>query len=406
MAVGWKGLTSVASLAAFCSSVPVFFLGVIAVQVQADLGISPQRIGVAVGSYFAAGALTSRFLGGIGDRFSPGRTVAASLVLTVVSCVLMGSVATTWAALCGLMILAGVGNGLASPALAAVVLSTVPHARVGLSFGIKQASVAATMSVAGFAVPTLVIVFGWRSLFLCAAVIVLGSALLMQLLSRARQQSTGSTAPPEGWELSPLTRAGTACLVSGFGIGMAIATGMLAYATNSAVGMGLSESAAGLLVGASGAGAVAVRVLSGWAVDRQRFDHLGLGGGLMVLGSVGLATLAVQQPWAACVGFAMAFAFGWGWVGLMIYAVADLNRHRPAAASGIAQSAAATGGLLGPLVVGQLLANVGERVSWVACGAALALAAALVLATRRSLRSPARSAARAAPGAAATPRSG
>lgn len=125
----------------------------------------------------------------------------------------------------------------------------------------------------------------------------------------------------------------------------------------------------------------------GWLADRR-----GVHGdvttvvGLLAVGAVGLALLAVPGPVALVTGVVLGFGFGWAFPGLVNLAVVQVHPHAPASATSITQTGVYAGASLGPLLFGLTADYAGYPTAWLAAALAMLLAAGLMLAARRLLR--------------------
>ena len=98
------------------------------------------------------------------------------------------------------------------------------------------------------------------------------------------------------------------------------------------------------------------------------------GSGLLALGA------ATRSPAVFVAGGVVALGIGWGWNGLFNYAVVRSHLHMPARATGITQVGGRLGGVLGPFVVGWVVAADSYEAAWlVTAAAALAGVAAIGL---------------------------
>jgi len=367
------------SLNVLVSSIPVFFVSALSVQIQNEMDFGNNLQGTVIASYFAAAAIAARFLGQIGDRLHPAFTVRLSLLFTLASCLGIPLLASSWQTLCLFMVLAGGGNGIVSPALARVIAQSVPLARQGLSFGIKQSSFVVATLFGGVAIPLLALTIGWQFAFFGAAVlaaVLLGlpkDFLIAQSKKKAHATEDSSQRPP---------KSVLRLLAVAFGLGMAAATALAAFAIAAMVTAGIGIASAGIYLALGSAGAICIRLTAGWLIDRGRIDHLLLVIILLGLAAVGLLALSFGGPGTTGVAVIAAYTFTWGWAGLGFYAVVDLHRYRPASASGIAQSAAASGAVLGPIIFGLIATNSSYQVGWIAAAGLTALAAFFVYRAR------------------------
>ena len=111
---------------------------------------------------------------------------------------------------------------------------------------------------------------------------------------------------------------------------------------------------------------------------------------MLAVGVVGFVVLAVGTGLGNEVlfgaGAVVALGMGWGWNGLLTYAVVRSHPEAPAAATGVTQVGARLGGVLGPLVVGVVVAGGSYTAAWLLTAGAALAAAATVLLGQRLLR--------------------
>jgi predicted MFS family arabinose efflux permease len=140
---------------------------------------------------------------------------------------------------------------------------------------------------------------------------------------------------------------------------------MGAFYVESAASAGHPLAIAGVLLSVGSIAGIVSRLALGWLADRLPFDPLRVAGAMMILGTVGFFLVGYASgPGWLVLGTIVAFASGWGWPGLMQLGVVSEHMRAPAAASGIWHAGALTGGLLGPIVFGQIVTALGYRTAW------------------------------------------
>jgi cyanate permease len=277
-----------------------------------------------------------------------------------------------------LILLAGAWcNVLGQLASNLTLADSVPAARLGLSFGIKQAAIPVATLLAGAAVPTVALTIGWRWAYLIGAAVALLALLITPRDAAGRQRST--SAPGE--------RATAALSVIGLAAGLAAAAaGTLGiFLVASAVERGIDPGVAGLTLTLGSVVGLVLRLLHGWLADRRSGGHIAVVAGSLVLGAGGLALLAVPGTWALVLGTLFGFGLGWAWPGLLQFAVVRLNPSAPAAASSIVQTGVYAGGFIGPVGFGFLAAHLSFPTAWLVGAATMLVAAALMVLGRRML---------------------
>ena len=170
----------------------------------------------------------------------------------------------------------------------------MPAARLGLSFGIKQAAIPIATLLAGAAVPTVALTVGWRWAYLIGAAVALLALLITPRDAAGRERST--SAPGE--------RATAALSVIGIAAGLAAAAaGALGiFLVASAVDRGIDPGVAGLTLTLGSVVGLVLRLLHGWLADRRSGGHIAVVAGSLLLGAGGLALLAVPGTWALVMG--------------------------------------------------------------------------------------------------------
>ena len=359
-------------------ALPVYLLSAQAVLVREDLSFSEPQLGLAVSAFFAAGALVSVSAGVLVDRLGRRASTVVAGCLSGLSAGGIALAASSFATLLSLLILAGVANAALQVTANAAIARVVPSGRQGLAYALKQCAVPVSILLGGVAVPTVAVVFGWRWPFAAAAfgallVALLGLRLNSGLLIGPHHARTGER-PPTG-----------ALVVTAAGMTLASAacTSLGTFFPIWAFETGVTPGAAGLLLASVSALSIAARIGAGLAADRRRGHHLSAVAIHLVLGAVGFLLLAVGNVVALLVGAVLAFAVGWSWPGLLLYAVVQVGRDRPATSSSAVQVGAFTGGAVGPVLFGVLVSTTGYRFAWRAGALVLITAAALMLLARR-----------------------
>jgi MFS family permease len=259
-------------------------------------------------------------------------------------------------------------------------------------------------------VPAVALTLGWRWAFGIAAAAALGALALVPPDGRRLGRATGTGTPPEartgsqpeartGGQPEARTggqpevrnrpeRATRALVVIGLAVALAsAAAGSLGtFLVDSAVTRGLAPGTAGLALTLGSVVCVSARITGGWLADRLgAHGDVAAVAGLLAVGSVGLALLAVDGMVALAAGVLLGFGFGWAFPGLVNVAVVQLHPHAPAAATSITQTGVYAGGCAGPLAFGAVAAGPGYPTAWLGAAAAMLLAAGLILLGRRQL---------------------
>ncbi|MFC5061738.1 MFS transporter [Actinomycetospora atypica] len=356
---------------------PVFLLGASSVQVGAELGFSPASLGLLVAAYFGVSALMSLPVGKAVERFGSRVTSRVAVLGAAVAMLLTAVLARSLTTLTVILLCSAWCNVMGQLSSNLTLARSMPARRLGLSFGVKQASVPLATLLAGLAVPGLALTVGWRWSYVCAAVLALAA------LAGAPRGSAARDGEPGG----DTDRATAALAVIGVaaGLGAGAATGLGIFLVASAVDGGVSPGVAGLVLTMGSVIGLVVRVLLGWAADRRTGGHIAVVAGCMLAGAVGLVLLALPGPVALVVGVVLGFGLGWSWPGLLQFAVVRLNPEAPAAATSIVQVGVYAGGFLGPIGFGFTAGTVSFAAAWLFAAAAMVLAGGCALLGRRML---------------------
>lgn len=356
---------------------PVFAVGGLGVQLRSELGFGAALLGLGTAFFFGAAAAVSRPMGWLVERIGARlgmRMASAGSALCLFGLALAQN--PVWL-LC-VLVLAGVTNSLGQPASNLLIAQGVPAHRRGVGFAVKQSAIPAATLLAGVAVPAVALTVGWRWVFVAGGVIGLLASLAVPRLPEAERSDPGAGSAKPGLD----RRALLLMAISG-GLGSAAANALGAFVTTTAVAVGFSPSTAGLVLSlASGTGLV-VRLVCGAVADRFSPDLVRLITGMMLVGSVGFALMAVSSPWLFVVGVLIGFGAGWSWPGLFNFAVAKLAPDRVASATSFTQTGIYFGSSLGPLGFGFLVEHFGLTPAWLAAAVSVVVAAVLLPFARR-----------------------
>lgn len=367
-------------IATVAVAMPAFLVGTMALQLRQALHFGSAELGIAVSTFYLGAAMSSIPASRLAERIGGIRVMRITAVASSIVLVALGVVVGSWRQLTVLMFLGGALSGAMSPAANLFLARRSPSGQQGFAFGVKQAAVPFASLLGGLAIPLVVLHLGWRwtfalssSLALLAVVLVPSSQVPLAMRRRRRQEAADVEVRPV-----PLTVLGI-----GMGLGVMAASGTTTFLVSCAVSIGYSKAAAGLLVAATGALAVVTRVLSGVRADQRGGGHFRVVAAMLVTGAVGYAVLVAgvvtrSMPMLA-LGAAVALGAGWGWNGLFNYAVVEVYRAAPAAATGITQVGGRLGGVLGPVLFGVVMTEGSYADMWILGGAAAVCAAGTVL---------------------------
>lgn len=360
---------------------------VLAPAVAPSLGLAPERVGLYAAVAYLAAMLTGLRSGAWVARIGALRLSQVALLACAAGAA--AAAALPGSALLGAAALIGAGYGLSNPAAAAVLAYHAPVTARGLFFSIKQTGVPLGVALAGLLMPAGLAAFGWRVTALavggaCVALALLLAPAVVRLEPpRAAAAAAGARALLlQVWRTPLLRRLSLASLA--YAMAQQTFVTFLVSLLNLQLGWTLAASAAVLAAsqGVStaariGFGAVADR----WVAPGRLLAALGLA---MGAASTALAALAawgpaVPAPLAVAVALLCA-ATTMGWNGVFFADLAQrVPREQIARISGATQFFTFAGGMLGPLLFGEVVrAGSGWPLGYallaaVPCAAALAL---------------------------------
>lgn len=353
---------------------PVFVVGALAVAIERDFGITAIGLGLAVSGYYGASMLLAIPGGYLSDRLGPRTMLRAALVVSSVALAGLGF-ATSWVHIALLLALAGCANGLSQPAANLALVQGVRDGRRGWAFGVKQSAVPLAALAAGAAVPTIGVTLGWRWVFMMGAIAALTAIFTIRPIQVSRGEADSKVRP----SMLKLIWYG---IVGA--LGSASANSLAVFLVPWAVASGVGIGAAGLLLSAASMATIVVRLLAGRLIDRRASVAFVMTVGLLLLGAGGfviMTTQAISMGWII-IGALVAFGAGWGWTGLLIFGVAREYRHIAGRATGVLQSLTFTGGMVGPLLFGIAVEQVGYSSAWFIASGVTATAGIVLAAVR------------------------
>ena len=357
---------------------PVFLIGGLGVQLQRDLDFGAALLGFGAAGFFGVASLFSRGMGWLTERI--GARLGMRLgALGSAACLFGLAAAPSVGWLLALLWAAGLPNSLAQPASNLLIAQGVPAARRGMGFGVKQSSIPTATLLAGVAVPAIALTIGWRWVFVIAGAIGLLAAAVVPELPEAERSAPARTAERDGG-----SGRGALLLIAISGaLGSAAANALGAFVTTTAVDVGFSPSAAGLVLSMGSATGLVIRLFAGVLADRGNPNLIRAITVMLLVGSVGYGFMAVHSQPVFLIGVAIGFGAGWAWPGLLNFAVAKLNPGRVASATSFTQTGIYLGGSLGPLLFGLLAQQSGLGSAWLAAGVCAITAGLLLLPVRR-----------------------
>lgn len=357
------------------AALPVFLTAALSVSIQAEIGLTSASFGLVLGVYFAFAALASAGLGRVTDRIGPRAAQRWSALLAACALGLVAGMGRSWFTLAVPLALAGLASALANPAANAALAAGVSPHRQGFVFGLKQASVPLATLLGGLSVPVLALTIGWRWAYVGAALIAVGAIALPSGPPPAVRTDRARTV------FSP----GLLALSVGGGLGAGTAVALGGFVVESSVVAGMTERSAGMLLMSGSVGALAARLVLGWAADGRLDRPLRVVAISMAVGGIGYTAIAMGGERLHPVGVLIAFVAGWGWNGLFHLAVVRDHPAAPASATGITQTGFFIGAALGPPWFGLVAERASFQMAWAGSAALVLVAAGVTEVGRRMI---------------------
>ena len=372
---GWR--TLVAGTAIIVAGVlPGFLIASLAPRIRADFAFGDSALGLAVAIFYIVCALASTPAGRLVERIGANSAIRLGVALTIASCLGVAALAQSTAGLIALILAGGVGNAIAGPAVSALLRREVATHRQGLAFGAQQSGATTGALLAGLALPAIAIPFGWRWAFVGAAVLGLAAASLAPSAPAAAASAARRETHAHG--LGPVhALALAAAFASAAGVGF------VSFLVTYSVDNGISEGAAGVLLGGVSLAATLSRLALGAATDRSGQRALRPVPAMLVLSVAGYLLLIVGEPAVIVFAALLAGGIGWAWPGALTLAVVQRSPNAPAWAVGVMMTGLFAGAVVGPLLVGLLAENDAFTGAWILCACFALLSAATIVATRR-----------------------
>jgi MFS family permease len=279
-----------------------------------------------------------------------------------------------------LVSLAGIVPSLATPVVNVVIMAAVPHGRRAFALVAAGASPVVTLTLAGVLASQFGEVPGWRFLYIASGVVVGVLAALGHRMPEPTPSDAGAVDAETGPKPSvrPLI-----VMMIGVGLANAALGCAISFLVKGGPEAGISPLSAALVLGLSSAGSIVVRLVLAALSDRTGRDPLPAVIALMACAVAGFVALGFGIPVLYYVGIVLVMVFGWSWVGLLMYSILVRYRRDVPAAASIVQMVFFIGGVVGPVVMGLLVAAVDFDLAWwILAGAVLVALASAVLGFR------------------------
>lgn len=209
--------------------------GVLAPQIQADLGLNAAELGLALG-FFSIGYTLLTFFGGLlADRFGPKVVLGAAMVVWSAFCAMTGLVGTL-ASLLIVRFAFGMAEAPAGPAIAKMVSAWFTPARYAGALGLVFAGASIGAAVAGPVAGILSGAFGWRLSFVVVGALGLAWLACWLFLARDTPPEAATDALSRGAATGPSAVAGDASSRSSIAVWLRHPTVVAAAIGNFALG--------------------------------------------------------------------------------------------------------------------------------------------------------------------------
>lgn len=337
---------------------------VLAPPIAAETGLSPSLVGLYTAFLYGGSMISSLAGGGFLLRFGALRVSQACLVVVAIG-LLINAPGLTLLFVIGAVI-TGLGGGPSTPASSQILARYANPAQAPLIFSIKQTGVPVGGVIAGALLPVYVSLFGWRGAIVCAALMALTLALLLQPL---RTEFDSDRQPQRSLKLTDIRATMTAVLsdkrVRDLAMGLFAFTGLqLAFASFFvsflSLGLGWTLTDAGIAYSvAMGAGIVG-RLIWGWVGTKYVPPLLLLAMLGFVMGFAHMAIGLVTPEWQNMAVWGVAFAYGLTGIGYQGVLLAEIARVAPPGMAGVITGGAVffayAGMILLPAAFGLILA--------------------------------------------------
>ena len=357
-------------MATVSTVLPGFLIGAMSVQVSAEMGVSEAAYGWGLGSFFGAAMVGSILLGRLSQRIGALSQTTLALGVSAAAQLALAATARSFGAVIGFLVVAGLCNA-ANQASVNLALAQAQLPRLGLAVSIKQSGLPTATLLAGFAVPSLALTVGWRWAYVASAGFALASLAMARVAagsSPPRAAANGASRP----ESSSRDLFGAAAV----GAFLAFGAGSLnAWGVGSGVDAGLGEGAAGLFLSLGAATGITLRLVCGWLSDTMRARPFLVGGITAMVGSAGMALLALRSPGFHVAAMLLAFGGGWIWPVFTNFGIVRANPEAAGAATGVTQMGIYVGVFVGPLFTGWLIEHSGYPLMWLAVAASTVIGA-------------------------------
>ena len=338
-------------------ALPGFLLGAFAPEIKEDLSFGDTELGAILTFGYLVSSIIMSVSGGAADRLGPKRVLRSGVAIALIATFLMGFLGNSFFLLMVFIGLNRVAEGIIHPATNALISSSVILERQGIAMAAKQSAVPFATALAGFAVPTLGIVFGWKGTFLVVAVLAFPAWFVIPNAPSINKRNFASRR--EMWRVSHLQLLALAGAFSA----AAVVT-VSGFLTTSAKNAGYSDGSAGLILGLGGVLMIISRLTWGYLADRFLFDIFKAVSGSLLIGSLAFVLFAIESKASIAVGSIFIFGIGWSWPGLALLGIIEQHRDEPGEATAIVQTSIRIGAMFAPLGFGLIADSFNYSYAW------------------------------------------
>ena len=338
-------------------ALPGFLLGAFAPEIKEDLSFGDTELGAILTFGYLVSSIIMSVSGGTADRSGPKRVLRSGVAIALIATFLMGFLGNSFFLLMVFIGLNRVAEGIIHPATNALISSSVILERQGIAMAAKQSAVPFATALAGFAVPTLGIAFGWKGTFLVVALLAFPAWFVIPNAPSINKRNFASRR--EMWRVSHLQLLALAGAFSA----AAVVT-VSGFLTTSAKNAGYSDGSAGLILGLGGVLMIISRLMWGYLADRFLFDRFKAVSGSLLIGSLAFVLFAIESKASIAVGSIFIFGIGWSWPGLALLGIIEQHRDEPGEATAIVQTSIRIGAMFAPLGFGLIADSFNYSYAW------------------------------------------
>jgi MFS family permease len=366
----WRPTAASASAIALVA-LPGFLFGAFAPEIKKDLSFGDTELGAILTFGYLVSSIVMSISGGAADRSGPKRVLRYGVTIASLAAFLTGSFGNTFLLLMLFIGLNRIAEGIIHPATNTLISSSVVLERQGIAMAAKQSAVPFATALAGFAVPTLGVVFGWKGTFLFIAFLAFPAWFMIP--NTPFVTKSGLSSRREMWRLSHLR-----LLALGGAFSAAAVVTVSGFLTTSAKNAGYSSETAGLILGLGGLLMIISRLTWGFLADRFQFDRFKAVSASLLLGSLSFVLFAIETKASIAVGSVFIFGIGWSWPGLALLGIIEHHRDEPGEATAIVQTSIRVGAMFAPLGFGLIADSFDYSYAWF-CSLASALFGSLFM---------------------------